>query len=253
MSDLKRVLIVPDCHVPYHDERAWRLMMQVANTFKPNGIVVLGDFFDCYSVSDHRKDAARERSLKRELQDGVRYLKELNDLGAEWKIFIEGNHEWRLPRYLDERAPQLKEWVMEKWDEQFAGWDVVPYMDSTKKGVVNYTHDLGKAGAGAVLDALVSFGDNAVIGHTHVMEYRIRGDANGVAHVGASFGWLGDRSKIDYKHQLKCRREWALGFGWAHYRPNGWTYLQPVPLVEYTVVVEGKLFEQRALRTKEVA
>ena len=249
INGLKRVLILPDVHGGNHDERAWRLMMQVARAFPPDGIVVLGDFFDCYCVSDHRKDARRERSLKKELSEGFRLLRELEALGAEWLIFIEGNHEWRLPRYLDDCAPELRDWVLDKWDLHFKKWTVVKYMDSVKKGAINYTHDLGKSGPGAVLDALISFGDNAVLGHTHVMEYRVRGDANGIAHVGASFGWLGDREKIDYKHQMKAKRDWVLGFGWGHMRPSGVTYLAPIPLVDYTCVVEGRLFEQRALRT----
>lgn len=246
---MKKVLVIPDTHAPYHDERAWRLMLQVARVLGVDIIIVLGDFFDCYCVSDHRKDAARERDLKKELATGFKMLRELESLGASELVFIEGNHEWRLPRYLDDVAPQLKQWVMEKWDAEFSKWKYIEYMDGTKLGRINYTHDLGKSGAGAVLDALVSYGDNAVIGHVHGMEYRVRGDANGIPHVGASFGWLGDREKIDYKHQMKARREWILGFGWGHMRPDGVTYLAPIPMVDYTCVVDGKYFEQRSLRT----
>ena len=250
---MKKVLVIPDTHAPYHDERAWRLMMQVPRVLGVDTIVVLGDFFDVYCVSDHRKDARREDNLKKELATGFRMLRELEGLGATELVFIEGNHEWRLPRYLDSIAPQLRDWVLDKWDAEFTKWKYVNYQDGTKVGAINYTHDLGKSGAGAVMDALVSYGDNAVIGHVHGMEYRVRGDANGIPHVGASFGWLGNREMIDYKHQMKARRDWILGFGWGHLHPNGTTYLAPIPMVDYTCVVDGKFFEQRALRTSDSA
>lgn len=43
-------------------------------------------------------------------------------------------------------------------------------------------------------------------------------------------------------YKVKANRDWALGFGMGYLRENGFVYLQPVPIVEYSCVVEGRLF-----------
>jgi metallophosphoesterase superfamily enzyme len=52
-SPLEVGLIIPDCHIPNHDTRAFGLMLKVAAYLKPKHIVVLGDFADAESLSSH--------------------------------------------------------------------------------------------------------------------------------------------------------------------------------------------------------
>lgn len=207
------------------------------------GVLILGDFFDCYAVSQHRKDPRRTRLIAWELGEARKLVRDLDACGFEQKIFIEGNHEWRFDRYLQDFAPALV--GLHDKRELFGltkSWKYVPYMDDEQVGKINATHDLGKAGDGALKDAMASYMDNVVIGHTHLFEMRVRGNARGIPHVGASFGWLGDIKKIDYKHQVKAKRDYVLGFGVGHERGNGVMYVEPVPIVQYTCCVEGRLF-----------
>ena len=57
------LLIVPDVHVPYHDKRAWELMLAVGKDLKPQVLVSLGDMMDFYSVSSHSKNPNRVSQL----------------------------------------------------------------------------------------------------------------------------------------------------------------------------------------------
>ena len=66
-AGLERILFIPDAHRPYHDERAWRLMLKAARRFAPHRLVVLGDFGDFYATSRHEKDPNRKRNLEFEL------------------------------------------------------------------------------------------------------------------------------------------------------------------------------------------
>jgi hypothetical protein len=91
-------------------------------------------------------------------------------------------------------------------------------------------------------DALSSYQDNIVINHLHRISYMVEGNAKGVPHVAACFGWLGDVRQVDYMFRVKANRDWALGFGVGYVRDNGFVYLQPVPIVENSCCVEGKLF-----------
>jgi predicted MPP superfamily phosphohydrolase len=105
---LKRALIIPDTHLPYHDKRAYKLMIKVAKELDPHEIVILGDYADFYSVSSHGKDPTILGLLIDEVESVNKHLDELDDLFPRAKkVYICGNHEHRLERYLCDKAPAL--------------------------------------------------------------------------------------------------------------------------------------------------
>lgn len=241
---LLRQIWIPDTHVPFHDKRALGLLHKVAASFKPHETVILGDFGDFYSVSSHSKDPRKERSLLREVDAVLAELAKIEQWSSTRRVYVCGNHEQRLERYLADKAPELYESLLLP-DVLGLGsrWEWVPYRQHTKIGKVYATHDTGTAGAVAHTKAHADFQDNIVIGHTHRLAYSVVGNAKGKPHVAAMFGWLGDRTQADYMHTIKARRDWALGFGLGYRTPDGTTYLTPVPIVNYTCLVEGKLFK----------
>ena len=247
-NKLEPILFIPDTHVPYHDKKAFALMLKVAAFLKPKHIVIQGDFADFYSVSSHSKDPTRANSLEEESAEVNLALDQIDKLGAPNKIYVEGNHEDRLNRFLQDKAPALYSSlrVEKSFRLKERGWKFTPYKDHTKLGCIYLTHDTGKAGPTAHADALNDFQDNVLIGHTHRMAYTIRGNAKGVPHVAAMFGWLGDISKVDYMHKVKAMKDWALGFGIGYLEPStGHVFVVPIPIVEYGCVVNGKKFEVR--------
>ena len=205
----------------------------------------IGDLADFYSVSSHSKNPLRVRQLSEEVAAVNAALTELDKLGASDKVFIAGNHCDRLQRYLQDRAPELFETV--NLEELFMfddrGWEYVPYKEYTRRGALFLTHDCGSAGRYAVYRCLEMFNHSVVTGHTHRMAYIVEGDATGKARVSASFGWLGDVNQVDYMQKASARKNWALGFGVGYLNTEtGVTYLAPVPIVNYSCVVEGKLY-----------
>lgn len=248
-KELERWLFVPDTHAPYHDKRAWDLMIRVLGEREFDGVCLLGDFYDCYAVSDYRKDPRRERSIKKEILEARKVLNDLNDYGFQHKMVVLGNHEWRYERYLEQNAPALYEEAMDGdlFGWKAGKWDVVPYMEDDQIGKLNVTHDVGYAGTTMVRRTMLDYMDNVIMGHGHGMTYIVEGNAKGITHVAASFGWLGDVSKVDYKHKMKARKEWVLGFGVGTLRvSNGHMYLTPVPILhDYSCVLDNELFTDR--------
>lgn len=243
---LEKILFIPDCHVPYHDTVAFDLMMKVAKDFKPDHIIVLGDFIDMYSVSSHDKNPKRVSQMNDEVSKSIEELGRVKDLGAKNNVFIAGNHEQRLERYLIQKAPAL--WDSLSIEKVLAldkmGFEYIPYRSHYQLGKIYVTHDTGKAGVTAHKLALDAFHRSIIIGHTHRFGLIIQGDANGDKHVGAMFGWLGDSKQVDYMHNINVTKDWTLGFGLGHMNPKtGYVYLQPIPIVRYTCVVNGKLYE----------
>jgi len=237
----ERLFFVPDLHAPYHDRRATALMFDAIECFQPDVVVVMGDFLDCMAVSHFAKDPSRMLKFEEE----IKTAKELLDrIEADRKIYVAGNHEDRLRRYLLDKAPELLPFnsIPKLLGLEKRGWEYIPYKDSTKIGRLHITHDVGSAGRYNVYRALDAFQASVVTGHTHRLGYVVEGDALGKAQVSVQFGWLGDIEATDYMHRVNARRNWALGFGTGiHDTATGYVYLRPHPIVNYSCEVDGTI------------
>lgn len=242
---LKRILFIPDTHIPYHDKRAFNLMLRAMKDFKPNITVILGDFADMYTVSSHSKDPRRAFKLKQELAVVKKELRRVSLLGSTEKYFIAGNHEDRLQRYMQDKAPEIAHLVsIPKVLNLGKDWKYVPYKSDYKLGKLYVTHDIGSAGRNSIFRCVDSYQHSNATGHTHRMAYIVEGDATGAPKVAAQFGWLGDTEEADYMHRMKARKDWALGFGIGYLDTDtNLVYLIPVPIVNYTCLVNGKLYK----------
>ncbi len=252
---LAKVLFVPDSHHPYVDEKAWSVMLKAAHGFKPDVVVVLGDFIDCYAISAHQKDLKKRPSFQEEMQSGSDALTQLEALDAQIQVYIEGNHENRLDRLLESDnfrdkivglihagAVKIRR-IPEMLNLKERDWDYVDYKQHYKLGKLHITHDVGKAGANAHTDAEATFQSNSVIGHTHRLAYAVKGNMKGEQHVGAMFGWLGSVEEAAYMHRAKAMRDWAHGFGIGYMDSDNNVYLVPVPIFNDKCVVEGKIYK----------
>lgn len=244
-TKLEKILYIPDTHSPFHDRKAWKLVNNVGQEFQPDIVNIQGDFWDCFTVSNYSKSPERGTSLLEEALVPNQMLDQIDSWGAKKKIYIEGNHEDRLQRFISDKAPELYGLVnvpqMLRLEER--GWTFIKYKDHTKIGKVFSTHDTGSAGRFATYRALEAFQHSVVHGHTHRICYIVEGNAIGETLVAAQFGWLGDHKQIDYMQKVTANKNWPLGFGLGYMNPsNGLVYLVPVPIVKYTCVVEGKLF-----------
>jgi hypothetical protein len=243
---LKKIGFVPDTHIPYHHVRNWELALEALGGFKPDILVQQGDLADFYSVSSHRKDPSRQLNLDWELEQVNEGLDQLDGIGAKEKIFIGGNHEDRLTRYLQDKAPELFGMInipeLFKLDER--GWEYTPYKENTKLGKLWLTHDIGTSTRYAVFRAADMFQHSNSTAHTHRMVYIVEGNAIGESSVSCSFGWLGDPDQCDYMHKVNAKRNWAQGFGYGYLnQENGEVHLCPVPIVNNSCVVEGVLYK----------
>jgi predicted phosphodiesterase len=243
---LEPILVVSDAHHPYVDHKAWKLMLKVAKDLKPKHIVIIGDFVDMFSVSSHSKDPARAGQLVKEVAAGEAALDELDELKAKNKIYLGGNHEDRLQRYLQDKAPELFGIVNipKLLQLKRRGWRYIDYKHDTRLGKLWLTHDIGTAGRYAGYKALDTYQHSVITGHTHRLSYIVEGNATGEVKLSAQFGWLGDAQSVDYMSRVKVLKDWALGFGVGYLDPKtGLVYMQPIPIIGgYSACVNGKLY-----------
>lgn len=221
-------------------------MLRVAHWIAPKHLVILGDFGDAETLSSHAPTEPGKRDFSDELEAINKALDQLDEIDAENKIYICGNHEFRLDRYLMERAPTMFRSI--SWQRLLSlkerNWQWVPYRKSKKLGKLHLTHDTGTAGINAHRSSATAFGGSTVIGHTHRMAYEVRGRFDGTPYLAAMLGWLGDAEKAaGYIHEAKAS-DWVHGFGVGYLDPStGVVYVQPVPIVKGRCVVNGRLFK----------
>lgn len=243
-NKLEKILFIPDSHIPYEDKNAFDLMLKAGKAFKPNHVVILGDFADFYGVSSHSKDPNRALKLQEEIKLVKERLDQVKELGAKNNQYVSGNHEDRLERYLRDKAPELFNFISipKILGLKEKGFHYTPYKQAYKLGKLNVTHDAGNCGRNAHQKALDTFQHNIIIGHTHRIGYMVEGNANGDRHLSAMLGWLGDVEEIDYMHRVKCIKDWSPGFGIGYLdTKTGIVYVQPVPIIKGTCLIEGKL------------
>jgi metallophosphoesterase superfamily enzyme len=93
---------------PIHDEKAISIGLAVISDLQPELIVMNGDNLDFEEVGKYDKSKAYERMLQPAIDRMAEFLRQLREAAPTARIvWIEGNHEKRLQKYLNERAPAL--------------------------------------------------------------------------------------------------------------------------------------------------
>jgi len=107
-NKLHKVFVFPDIHFPFQSNSALRCAVKAMITYEPDEVVLLGDLLDFYKVSKYLKDPKRGVQMQYELDMAKAFLQKLRNLLPGVRIiYLSGNHEDRLEKYLLGQAPAL--------------------------------------------------------------------------------------------------------------------------------------------------
>ncbi len=180
-------------------------------------IVILGDFADFYAVNSHGKHPGMMHLLQEEVFEVNRILDLIDKAFPDIKkYYLEGNHEYRLERYLYNQAPAL--FGVTQWDLLFnlntrPNWFPIHYGSNQFHKVLGsdlfarhepYSMTSAKT-------SLARCAANLVYGHIHRIEYAIARQPDGKRVVNFSPGWLGDDRKREVFGYVKTPPTWELG------------------------------------------
>ncbi len=103
------VAVMGDTQFPFEDPTSWALTLGWLRDVRPGEIVLTGDVIDGWAVSRFEKDPREGMSLQAEMQYAHNRLAEMRDaVGPDATItYIQGNHDIRAERYIQNQAPQL--------------------------------------------------------------------------------------------------------------------------------------------------
>src|SRR3990172_13104828 len=104
----KKVVIANDFHVPFQNEAALALFRRFLRRERPHWLILNGDFQDFWEISRFDRVPRTGKEFREEIQIGkailVSFRRELPRARITW---IEGNHEFRLRKFLLQNAHKL--------------------------------------------------------------------------------------------------------------------------------------------------
>ncbi len=246
----KSILAFGDVHFPVHDPIAVRTMLRFAQAVKPESVVCVGDYYDCWSVSSHPKEPERMATgaLQAEFDAGAKLWADLCKVAKEVH-FILGNHENRIARHVLNNAGlyglKAMSWkVLAQLPDKVR---VHPYGTRLSIGDFSFEHGDkvgGKYGTKFAANwQLEKRGmRNSVFGHTHrsEMRYRTVYDTEGLAKtcVAINQGHLSDTAQQTYAYEP----DWQQGFTYLEKGSSDSYQAHPMVIKDGSVTYSGKTY-----------
>jgi predicted phosphodiesterase len=167
--------VLGDVHAPMHDKETLEAFAKRGKERNYVGILINGDFLDMMGVSPFFRIATRARLID-EINVGVDILRWLRaQFPRQLIIFRDGNHEFRLQRYLYDNAPALQDFPSLQLDAllQFESFGIQWVTDGNlvKLGKLNtlHGHELRKGqGINPARFAFMQTYSNVLVGHWHI-------------------------------------------------------------------------------------
>ena len=246
---IKTALIIPDCHIPYHDRRAYQLMLDVASEINPDEIVILGDYADFYAINSHGKDPNMTHLLMDEVAEVTEELQRIKRKFPDAKkVYIEGNHEYRLARYIKQKCPDLfgAFTVPQLLELPRLDFEFVPYGPTQRYNVLGSSliarHEPLAGGKHVAQNTAEKAMASVIFGHTHRIQEAQIVTMGGQNYRGISSGWLGDKEH-DVMQYVDSHHQWAQGFSVMRLLEDGTWFNQLIHIIDYKCIVDGVLYE----------
>lgn len=240
-NDILRVVVQPDTHVPEYDKDAINVFCKFLKSYKPHGLINLGDFLEMGSVSHWDNKDVSPRRLVPEIKEAKKLLKQIEEAAGPqcvFKRFIVGNHEDWLNQYLTARIPE----VLDGLDEigpsltienllglKDFGYRSIPLNEILRLGDAHFIHGYYTS-ANHSKKHLDVFGVNIYYGHLHDVQSYSGVSVKGT-HEAMSLGCLRTLQAPFLKGKPN---NWCHAFGVFEFRYDG-SYTRYCP-----IIVDGK-------------
>jgi predicted phosphodiesterase len=244
-----RSIFLSDLHMPFADWPALKLAEAFMQDWDPKYIFYDGDIMDFYGISRFDKNPSRRFRLNDERRWAMEMLDRHHDMcsGAQ-QIWLDGNHEERIVKYLWERAPELADLQDEETGELLLG---IPSLLGLNKRNVQYTSYAGHVN---YLGFLVTHG-NLLSKHSSYtakqMSERHRSSGiSGHSHRLGMYNWTGIKGpQAWYENGCLCRMDpdymhnpnWQQGFHIGTV-VNQKVHVLPGIIFDGSLYIEGKVY-----------
>lgn len=250
----EKIVVCGDSHIPFHDKKLFKLFYEFLADFKPDRLIIGGDFVDFWEVSKFSRVPRWGKALREEIEDSRAILQEIRQHVPNTKIeYIEGNHEFRLRSYLMRQAPELYSLEGMSLPEQLH----LPQMDipfyAVKPGASHFIDNYIKVGqlyvghfntvsqhAGYTAKNIVDKkGISILQGHTHRYGVNCRRLADGKQLIGIENFCMCSLTP-DYIADPNWQSGWSVIY---HKKSSGRFHIYPIHVINYAFIWDGKLYD----------
>lgn len=243
---MRNTQLVMGCvHVPFHNKKMFKGVLNLIKDIKPNGVNLIGDILDMNAFSFHDKGRIPLINATDEYELSTKFFDELDNAIGRRKIekrFIYGNHEDRYLRHQSlpdskrimvdspEKAMRLKERGYEiktKWQEDY--FTLGDHLE------IFHGSLLGVNPAKSQLDKLKK---SCMFAHSHRAGVHYDGNM-------ASFniGWGGDVKAPAFSYASRLvKRNWINGFALVTIDDNGFYHSQLITVYNDVFYYGGKKY-----------
>lgn len=252
---IMKAIVIPDCQVPYHDEKSMAVVEKYMADNKWDYYINLGDFVDYFTISKYNvgnpgilegKTILNECDQAREILE--RHLKILRKNNKDVKAYLlEGNHERRAYDFVS-RNPTLKG-IIEPENALKLKENGVKYLRSWSHnenltiGHATFTHGryTNQHHSKKMVD---NFETNVFYGHNHDTNcYNKVSLGSKHSKVGQSLGCLCDYPK-DVDYMKGSPSNWQQAVTTFYFMPDGtFTYYVSRIINNKFVSPDGKLYK----------
>lgn len=224
-----KFVVISDIHYPYQDDKAVKCVLHFIQNNDIDTIILNGDILDFYDVSSFDKEPDRINSLQREINITARLFKKLRDIKPKARIvFIKGNHENRLERYL-KKHPELYSLDVLK----------LPNLLNLKKYNIEYSDKGIKLGSLKIIHGdmvrkfsgytargeLEKHDSSGISGHTH------RGGVYYYKTPERYLAWFESFCLCDLNPEYVQEPNWQQGFLYGYVEKDSFA-VTPIPIVD---------------------
>lgn len=252
--DIQHVLVLPDTHLPWEDERTiWAIEKFMASR-KWDTLIHLGDLMDLGCISHWNEGKLQTIAMQTQLEDDFclaesyldRWLKILRENNTDVKFkYIQGNHEHWLKQMM-ERFPSLEMTldITRRLRLKERGIEWVPFWEDhrhiVRVGKANFIHGEYVNDLHAKKHVL-RYGCNIYYGHTHdVQEYSLvhRGDESTL--VGKSLGTI---SRYDMPYTKNKPNNWQQAIAYFTVYPDGMYTEHTIRIFKHRFEADGVVYD----------
>ena len=243
----ERTLIIPDIHAPYEDYRALHAIYKMAKKEDFDKVKIMGDLVDFYQLSKFSKDPKRITGLQQEIDVAQYHLDKLRKVHKGDITLFEGNHEYRLKKYLMEN-PEMSS--LKKIN------NIPSLLDLDEYGIKYKHHEMfhgilikhgnlvRQQSAYTAKGEFDREGTSGISGHTHRLgSYYVSN--RGGAHAWFEMGHLCDEKAAEYMEGKVPN--WQKGFGVMTYDTKTDTWrIEQVPIVKNSFMFNNNVYKWRS-------
>jgi len=169
---IEKGIVIADTHYPYINKKAVKIMLDITRDVEPDYFINLGDSLDYSQISLKYANNMPKKieniyldsdytGFQRDILDPLHNI--LSDNCK--KVFIKGNHEERVDRYL-QYYPTNTGLIEPENNLELGDWNIIPYKQHYKLGNTVYTHGTYHNKYHA-FSHISLYGMNVIYGHLH--------------------------------------------------------------------------------------